>query len=125
MYETVMLLLCVGGYNMRVIILEPNKDPVWAQIENDSESIKAIVGGESMITPILIRDAVIITDNDAKLKNKSVNFYTEKDIIAGDVILAGMKGEELVDISDDQAKAFFAVYFPDFHLHPAYKLLFE
>ena len=109
---------------MRVLIIKVCGDPEWREVEKDSKAMQEIVGGELEFIPTLIRDVVIVGDEEAKLKHKPFNFITEAEYIAGEVFVAGMKGEELVDITNDQAQAFMAVYFPGFHQKPIYKVLF-
>ncbi len=109
---------------MKVLVIKPNEDPCWVDTENTAEAFSGIVGGETEVIPVLIRDTVIVVNRDAKLEHLPMNFITENDIIAGDVILTAMHGGQFTEISDNQAKAFFSVYLPDFHLSPSYKQLF-
>ncbi len=110
---------------MRILIIKTKEDPQWGDIENSPEAMKQVVGGTELeIFPTLVRDVVIVADWDAKIYNKPCNFYTEKDIIAGDVFCVGMRGDEFVDITEDQARAMLAVYLPDSPSKSFYKQLF-
>ena len=110
---------------MRILIIKALGDPQWGDTENNPEAMNKIVGGKELeIIPTLIKDAVIVADWHAKLKNKPCNFRTEKHIIAGDVFCAGMREDVFVDITDDQARAMLAVYLPDFLSGSFYKQLF-
>ncbi len=110
---------------MRILVIKAMGNPQWGDIENNPEAMKEIVGGKELeIYPTLIRDVVIVADWHAKLNNKPCNFNTEKDIIAGDVFCAGMRGDMFVDITDDQAKAMLAVYLPDSPSRSFYNKLF-
>lgn len=110
---------------MRILVIKAMGNPQWEEIENNPEAMNEIVGGKELeVFPTLIRDVVIVADWHAKLNNKPRNFRTEKDIIAGDVFCAGMRGDVFVDITDDQARAMLAVYLPDFRSKSFYKQLF-
>lgn len=114
---------------IRILILRPIGNPEWKSIENNFEAMNEVVGGESdrfdcgfEIFPTTIENVVIIAASNAKLKNKPRNFDTEKDIIAGDAFLVGLVGENFVDITDEQAKAFMSFYLPSTPLECPSKL---
>lgn len=110
---------------MRILVIKAMGDPQWGDIENNPEAMKQVVGGTELeIFPTLVRDVVIVADWDAKIYNKPCNFYTEKDIIAGDVFCVGMRGDAFVDITEDQARAMLAVYLPDSPSKSFYNKLF-
>lgn len=72
-------------------------------ISNSLHNLQSIVEGH--IEPIaLTKNLVIICNEEGKIKNLEDNFYIGsrvKDMIKGDVIVCGVKGEDFDDVPID------------------------
>jgi len=86
---------------MKVIIKEPNQEP---RVENvDEKDFNKIIGGWlEMVRLPWHPDISIWLDEEGKLKGLPVNFSFFCDVIVGTAIFAGVKGEDLVDLTSEQ-----------------------
>lgn len=87
---------------MRVLIIEPMKEPHVADIENDLKSMQDVVGG--LIEVINLEDDIVMVDNEeGKLIGLEGNRRVGRDIIAGTFFLCGSNGEgEFVSLTEEQ-----------------------
>ena len=87
---------------MRVIIVEPNQAPKVELIKNTLEAQQEVVGG--YIEEIyLANDAVVICNEEGKMRDLDANRKIGSDIIAGTFFIAGDDGSEyLVSLTDEQ-----------------------
>jgi hypothetical protein len=92
---------------MRVLIVEPQKEPYEKVIENDLESMQKVVGG--MIEGIYLEADVVLVDNEeGKLIPLEGNRRVGRDIIAGTFFICGCNDEgEFVSLTDEQASKYF------------------
>ena len=86
---------------MRVLIKEPGKPWETAEIENTLEALQGVVGGYIETMPIVAMDsdekAVMIMDEEGKLKGKERNITICGHDIVGTVIICGRDGSEFCD----------------------------
>ena len=87
---------------MRVLIIEPMKEPYVADIGNDLKSMQDVVGG--LIEVINLEDDIVMVDNEeGKLIGLEGNRRVGRDIIAGTFFLCGSNYEgEFVSLTDEQ-----------------------
>ena len=87
---------------MRVLIIEPMKEPHVADIENDLKSMQDVVGG--LIEVINLEDDIVMVDNEeGKLIGLEGNRRVGRDIIAGTFFLCGSNDEgEFVSLTEEQ-----------------------
>lgn len=80
---------------------EPGKDPEKRFIPNSLEFLQFCVGGY-IETVTLAEDLVIICDEEGRLKDKPYNCTICGVDFVGNIILAGVAGEEMDDCSMDE-----------------------
>lgn len=87
---------------MRVLMIEPMKEPHVVDIENDLESMQKAVGG--LIEVINLEDDIVMVDNEeGKLIGLEGNRRVGRDIIAGTFFLCGSNDEgEFVSLTEEQ-----------------------
>ncbi|MDK2919527.1 MAG: hypothetical protein PWQ37_2260, partial [Candidatus Petromonas sp.] len=90
---------------MRVLIVEPHKEPYEKDIEKNLKSMQEIVDG--LIEPVYLdENTAIICNEEGKLMGLEGNRRVGRDIIAGTFFIAGMNDEgEFVSLTDEQLKA--------------------
>lgn len=91
---------------MRVMIKEPCHKSKLDHILDDLEVYHRIVNCQTIDAIQLFNrpDICMIIDDEGKLVGKKPNFYYGLDIIVGTVIFAGVSGEDLVSLNDEQIK---------------------
>lgn len=82
---------------IKVIVKRPF-EPVGhiEEVENTLESIQAIVDGHIEVVG-LPEGALLVCNEEGKLKMLQPNFYTDGDVIVGTVAIVGRDGEEFGD----------------------------
>lgn len=88
---------------IKVIVVEPNKEPYIKEIENSLKGLQSIVGGYIEYIN-LEKDVNIICNEEGKLLNLEFNRVIENDIIAGTFIIAGINNKEGETISIPKKK---------------------
>lgn len=88
---------------MKVIIKNHNQEP---RVENvDENDFRKIIGGYlEMVRLPGHPDISIWLDEEGKLKGLPANFLWLYDVIVGTAIFAGVKGEDLIDLTSKQIK---------------------
>lgn len=88
---------------MRVLIIEPRKEPFEAEINNSLSDMQKVVGG--LIQPVDIdENATLICNEEGKLLGLEGNRRVGRDIIAGTFLICGCdryKGE-FISLTDEQ-----------------------
>lgn len=83
---------------------EPFKNPVRVEVENDFRAIQNQVGCETfqcLAGPV--RNAMAFIDDEAKLKPGALpNMRYGSDIIVGNILFAGVDGEDNVGLTEKQ-----------------------
>ncbi len=83
---------------MRAILKKVGEAPKIIEIENTLEALQDAVGG--WIEAIYLdNNAVLICDEEGKLKGLPSNFVTSSDIIVGDVLFVSVADEDFTDIT--------------------------
>ena len=81
---------------INVLLKRVGDIPRAERIPNTLETLQKTVGGY-IETFTLGENLVVICDEEGKLKNKAYNCEICGEIFVGDIILAGVEGEEFAD----------------------------
>jgi hypothetical protein len=89
---------------IKVLIVEPLKEPYPAEIENTLAGMQMTVGG--LIEPIFLKKGVdIVCNEEAKLIGLTGNRSLGVDIIAGTFFVVGSNDEgEFVSLTEDEMR---------------------
>jgi len=87
---------------IRVIIARPNELAEITEIENDLETYQAIVGGYIECLT-LDEKAILICNEEGKLKGLPDNFAYKGDVIVGTVVIVGIKNNDFAGLSQEEA----------------------
>ena len=91
---------------IKVLIVEPGKDPYPMEIPNTLESLQHMVGG--LIQALYLPDAAIICNDEGKLIglpwnrplfDENGNIY---DVIAGTFLVAGLTEDDFGSLTEEQ-----------------------
>ena len=83
---------------IRVLIVEPNKEPYQAKIEHTLKNLQNVVDGYIEILE-LEHNVDLICNEEGKINNLLLNRVVDYDIIAGTFIIAGHKDSESISLS--------------------------
>ena len=86
---------------IKVLIVEPRKEPYEKMIENSLESFQKIVDGIIDIT-VLEDDIDVILNDEGKLLGLELNRSIGYDIIAGTFIVTGQRNGETISLTNEQ-----------------------
>ena len=86
----------MGDMTIRAIIAEPNKNPRTVRINNDFKNFRKIIGGEPEVLRLGDNLAAICDANGA-LKDLPFCGIFKSYFLVGNVILAGIAGDEITD----------------------------
>ena len=91
---------------IRVLVVEPMKEPKVEYIENTLDDMQRVVGG--LIEEIDLNDnTVLVCNEEGKLMNLQANRSVGRDVIAGTFFIAGDDGsEDLVSLTDEQVNEY-------------------
>ena len=83
------------------LVKKPRCKPETMIVGNDLAALQEVIGGhlETVWLPDL--DAVMIVDEEGKLKDKPYNFTIRNDDIVGTAIFCGVGDEDFTDIGPD------------------------
>lgn len=93
---------------IKVLLVQPNKEPIIVDINNRLDAMQAIVGGYIEVYMPFDDDVAIICDEEGKVKGKNLNraIYSNGevvDVIAGDFFLcySPAESEDFLSLPDD------------------------
>ena len=81
---------------IRVIVKNPGEAPEEREVPNTLAALQTIVDGYIEAVP-LARDAVILVNEEGKLRGMAPNVMYFDDVLVGPVVIVGVRGEEFVD----------------------------
>lgn len=81
---------------IRVIVKNPGEAPEEREVPNTLEALQALVGGYIEAVP-LSRDAVILVNEEGKMRGLAPNVVYFDDLLVGPVVIVGVCGAEFVD----------------------------
>ena len=93
--------------NIRVLVVEPGKDPEVRTIENSLEGIQEIVQGYIECVTLHDKageDLVLICNEEGKIRNLQMNAIIPEidDMIFGTFLIAGTDRDEFASLTDEQ-----------------------
>ena len=92
---------------IRVLVVEPMKEPKVEYIENTLDGMQRVVGG--LIEEIDLNDnTVLVCNEEGKLMNLQANRRVGRDVIAGTFFIAGddVVTKNLVSLTDEQVNEY-------------------
>lgn len=98
---------------MRVIIKEPKKEAKIIEIEDDLNTYYQLIDCSTIdiVRVPFHPDIAIIVDDEGALKDDSKpNFWRGSEVIYGTAILAGVDGENLIDLNERQINYMLAYF---------------
>lgn len=90
---------------IRILIVEPNKEPYQKKIQNTLRDLQNIVNGYIEVLQ-LEHNVDIICNEEGKINGLPLNKVVDYDIIAGTFIIAGNKKSETISLSRKQIKKY-------------------
>ena len=90
---------------IRVIIVEPNKEPYTAKIKNTLEEKQNIVGGLIEFCE-LEHNVDLIFNEESKILNLDFNRIIKNDIVCGTFIISGQKNGYSISLSRKQVQKY-------------------
>ena len=94
---------------IRILVVEPNKEPYQVKIEYTLRNLQNIVGGLIDIIE-LEKNIDLICNDEGKILGLPTNRITEYDIIAGTFIVAAQQYGEMISLSRKQIKKYKKVF---------------
>ena len=94
---------------IRVLIVEPNREPYQKRINHTLEDMQNIVGG--LLEYIELEHNVdLIYNEEGKIYNLQMNRAIQNDIIAGTFFIAGQHKGETISLSKKQIKKYKEIF---------------
>lgn len=101
---------------MRVIMVEPAKRPVVADIDNTLESLQKSVGGYIQAVYPWTDACALVCDDDAKFKGATLNRALRDkdgdiyDIVAGTFLIVGVEKDDFVSLPEELVPKYMALF---------------
>lgn len=94
---------------IRILVVEPNKEPYQLKIEHKLENLQQIVGG--LIEFVELEHNVdLICNEEGKLDNLEFNRVITNDIICGTFFIVGQHKGETISLSKKQIKKYKKIF---------------
>ena len=94
---------------IRILVVEPNKEPYQIKIEHTLRNLQKIVNGYIEIVE-LSPSVDLICNEEGKIKQLPLNRFIDYDIIAGTFFIAGHRDEETISLSRKQIKKYKEIF---------------
>ena len=94
---------------IRILIVEPNKEPKQVKIEHTLKNLQNTVGGLIEIVE-LEHNVDLICNEEGKLLNLELNRKVGNDVITGTFIVAGQHYGETISLSRKQIKKYKKIF---------------
>lgn len=88
---------------MKIVIVEPNKPAYIKDVEDSLKAFQELVGGY-IEAVTLNSQAVLICNEEGKLRGLEPNRRVGVDMICGTFFICGTDGEEFEGLTDEQLK---------------------
>lgn len=97
---------------LKVVMVEPNKPAYVTEIRSDLKSLQAAVGGGliEMIGYLHDPHAIMVGNEEAKLRNMDGNRRFLEGIVAGPFFICGDDGEDFCSLSDEKCEEYLRVF---------------
>lgn len=97
--------MCIKGKKIKVLIVEPKKEPYVKEIDNTLEEKQKIVDG--LIEFVELEDTVdLICNDEGKMNNLEMNRIITNDIICGTFIICGQKDGDSNSLTDEKIEKY-------------------
>lgn len=94
---------------IRILVVEPNKEPYQLKIEHKLENLQRVVGG--LIEFVELEHNVdLICNEEGKLDNLEFNRVITNDVICGTFFIAGHHKGETISLSKKQIKKYKKIF---------------
>lgn len=90
---------------IRILIVEPNKEPKQAKVEHTLQNLQNIVGGLIEIVE-LEHNVDLVCNEEGKLRSLELNRAITNDIISGTFFIAGQHKGETISLSRKQIRKY-------------------
>lgn len=90
---------------IKVLIVEPIRDPYIKEISNTLEEKQKIVGGLIQKTE-LENNVDLIYNEESKILNLEMNRIVKNDVVCGTFIIAGQKNGEYISLTEKQIQKY-------------------
>ena len=101
---------------IRVLIVEPGKEPYEARIENTLGTLQSIVDGYIEMIPMESGVDLIVND-EGKCLNLPFNRYITGNMLVGTIIVIGIKNGETISLSPELAEKYKKYFALNNHEH--------
>ena len=102
---------------IRVLIVEPIRDPYIKEIDNTLEEKQNIVGGLLQFIE-LERNIDLICNEEGKLHNLEINKIIKNDVICGNFIICGQENGNSISLTDKQIMKYKKLFKEKYHTIP-------
>ena len=94
---------------LRIVYVEPHKEPYVAEVQDDLKMLQKAVGGR--IEPISPGDgAVVVGNEEAKLLGLEGNRHFYDDILTGPFFVCGDAGESFRSLTDEEVTTYMTLF---------------
>lgn len=94
---------------IRILVVEPNKEPYQLKIEHKLENLQRVLGG--LIEFVELEHNVdLICNEEGKLNNLEFNRVITNDVICGTFFIAGHHKGETISLSKKQIKKYKKIF---------------
>lgn len=102
----------MANKTIKVVMVEPNKPAYVKEIGRDYKSLQAAVGGGliEMIGYLHDPDAIMVGNEEAKLRHMDGNRRFLEGIVAGPFFICGDDGEDFCSLSDEKCDEYLRVF---------------
>jgi len=100
---------------MKVLKVEPNKDPVLVEINNDLKDLQDAVDGYIECIYPFDDDVAIVCNEDGKINRLTPNRVLRDngkvyDVLCGTFLIVGLTAHDFKSLSEEQAKEYTEVF---------------
>ena len=109
-------MLCEGGNQMKILVVEPGCKPVTMEIDGTLKTMQNLVGGYIQAIYPFREEVALICNEEGRLLGLPMNrgLRDEKgnpyEIICGTFLICGISGEDFASLSDEQLQHYAEVY---------------
>lgn len=94
---------------LRILVVEPNKEPYQLRIEHKLKNLQALVGGYIDIIQIE-HNVDLICNDEGKLERLPLNRLISYDIISGTFLITGQHNGETISLSRKQIRKYKKIF---------------
>lgn len=102
---------------IKILIVEPNKEPYEKQIEDTLKEMQNIVGG--LIEFVELEENIdLVCNEEGKIYGLEMNRIIPNDVICGTFFIAGEEKGETISLTDEQIKKYKEYFNLERHKEP-------